>query len=110
MEAVDMTMPKIEALTHPAWCDPAECRARNEFGQHRGTPIRVERALLGDATFAVQLVCNGYEPLGEASVSIDLVITRSDCASVEGYNLDERTALELRAALDELSRAFPGQT
>jgi hypothetical protein len=98
-----MVMAEIE---HPRWCDLAECTAGERLSLHRSAPSRIDAVRLGDVTVAAQLSCNADDPLGEAPVSVELLLTRTDHTSVECYQFDERTARRLVTILGDLLPAL----
>jgi len=89
-----------DVVEHPTWCDPAQCTAGERSSQHRSATHHIEAERLGDVAIAAQLTCNADEPVSDAPVSVQLVLTRTDQPSVEGYHLDERTVRRLSELLD----------
>ncbi|GIJ44571.1 hypothetical protein Val02_14570 [Virgisporangium aliadipatigenens] len=89
-------------VKHPRWCDLSLCTAGQLLSLHRSTPRRIEAERLGDVTVAAQLSCNADDPLPEAPVSVELLLTRTDHTSVESYRFDERAARRLVGVLDDL--------
>jgi len=97
-------MPQL--LTHPEWCDPAECDAVGPFAQHRGRARRIGGPRPGDVHIAARLTCTSDDPLPEAPVSVELVLTRTEHPADAAYLLDRSTAHHLHAALGELLPAM----
>jgi hypothetical protein len=95
-----------EAMEHPGWCDLVECTAGQRLSLHRSAPYLIDAVRLGDITIAVQLTSTADEPVTVAPVSVGLLMTRTDHASVEGYELDEPTVRRLFSVLGDVLPAM----
>jgi len=95
-------MTTFDSLEHPAWCDPQQCGAADRSSYHRSAVHVIDSPARGGVSVAVQLACEGDEPLGDAPVTVGLTLTRGEYTSVEEYHLAYSTASGLQTLLDRL--------
>jgi hypothetical protein len=89
-------------ISHPKWCDPAFCRAEDWVEHHRGTPMTVAPVAGSGVQIRLQLTALGWEPVEDATVRIEAVLSRVDLGSVETFYFDHRTGARLQDALGRL--------
>ncbi|GIJ43949.1 hypothetical protein Val02_08350 [Virgisporangium aliadipatigenens] len=89
-------------FAHPGWCDAHFCGQSNPLPCHLSTPRRAGGGRPGDVMITAQLSCLIDEPLGEAPVSIEVVVRDPVTGKAGRFLLDREIAGRFRDSLDEL--------
>ena len=113
VKTADVEKFDFQGRRHPSWCDRNQCTAfEGESGLHRGTPIRISTALVGDASFGVQLFSTDEELIEEAMPAVRFTISRTDDSFADSHTFNvepyQIIALnEVLAPMVALFRAMP---
>jgi hypothetical protein len=102
MTAQAILRPSYGDFAHPDWCDPRYCGRSNPVPCHMSVPRRVSGDRAGGVVITSQLTCQIDEPLGQAPVSIELVLRDPVTGRAGRFLLEKGVALRFRESLDVL--------